>query len=93
LWLKPLISSLERQKQVDLCEFKASLVYRASSRIARARQRNLVSKNQTKPTNQSTMSLPHQTNIFQPIATVMLNKEKLKPLSLKSGMRQGGPFY
>jgi hypothetical protein len=29
---------------VDLCEFKASLVYRVSSRTARATQRNPVSK-------------------------------------------------
>ena len=29
--------------EADLCEFKASLVYKASSRTARARQRNPVS--------------------------------------------------
>ncbi|CAO2577223.1 hypothetical protein LEMLEM_LOCUS19 [Lemmus lemmus] len=28
----PLIPALGRQRQADLCEFKASLVYRASSR-------------------------------------------------------------
>jgi hypothetical protein len=28
----PLISTLRRQKQADLCEFKASVVYRVSSR-------------------------------------------------------------
>ena len=28
----PLIPALWRQRQVDLCEFEASLVYRASSR-------------------------------------------------------------
>ena len=39
-----LISALGRQRQVDLCEFKSSLVYKASSRIARATQRNPVSK-------------------------------------------------
>jgi hypothetical protein len=33
---------------VDLCEFEASLVYRVSSRIARATQRNPVLKNKTK---------------------------------------------
>ena len=45
----PLIPALERQKQVDIYEFKASLVYRASSRTARAvTQRNPVSKNKTK---------------------------------------------
>ena len=32
----PLISALGRQKQADLCEFKASLVYIVSSRTARA---------------------------------------------------------
>ena len=31
----PLIPALGRQRQVDLCEFKASLVYRACSRTAR----------------------------------------------------------
>jgi hypothetical protein len=30
--------------QVDLCEFKVSIVFRVSSRTARAIQRNLVSK-------------------------------------------------
>ena len=30
----PVISALGRPKQVDLCEFKASLVYRASSRTS-----------------------------------------------------------
>ena len=31
-----------KQRQVGLCEFEASLVYRVSSRIARAIQRNSV---------------------------------------------------
>ena len=31
-WLTPLIPALGRQRQMDLCEFEASLVYRASSR-------------------------------------------------------------
>jgi hypothetical protein len=48
-WLMPLILAFGRQRQTDLCEFDASLVYRASSRIARAPQRNPVSKqNETK---------------------------------------------
>jgi uncharacterized membrane protein YjgN (DUF898 family) len=34
--------ALWRQKQMDLCEFQASLVYRTSSRTARATQRNPV---------------------------------------------------
>ena len=40
----PLIPALRRQRQVDLCEFEASLVYRVSSRTARATQRNPVKK-------------------------------------------------
>ena len=45
----PLIPAFGRQKQVELCEFEASLVYRTSSRTARAvTQRNPVSK-QNKP--------------------------------------------
>ena len=31
-WHIPLIPALRRQRHVDLCEFEASLVYRASSR-------------------------------------------------------------
>ena len=51
-WCIPLIPELQRQRQVDLCEFETSLVYRASSRIARATQKNPVSKTKpTKPTN------------------------------------------
>jgi hypothetical protein len=44
----------QRQRQVDRHKFQASLVYRVSSKIARATQRNLVLKNKTKtkPTNQ-----------------------------------------
>ena len=49
-----LIPALQRQKQRqryrqgDLSEFEASMVYRASSRIVRATQKNAVSKNKTK---------------------------------------------
>ena len=48
-----MIPALRRQRQVDLCEFEASLVYKASSRTARAvTQRNpVLEKNgrKTKP--------------------------------------------
>ena len=41
----PLIPVLRRQRQVDICKFKASLVYKVSSRTARAvTQRNPVSE-------------------------------------------------
>jgi hypothetical protein len=43
------MGALGRQRQMDLCEFEASLVYKASSRTARAMQTNLASKqNKTK---------------------------------------------
>ena len=47
-WHTPLSPALGSQRQADLCEFKASLVYRMSSRTARATQRNPVLKNQKK---------------------------------------------
>lgn len=40
----PLITALRRKRQKDVCELEASLVCRASSRTARAAQRNPVSK-------------------------------------------------
>ena len=39
-WHTPLIPALLGQRQEELCEFKASLVYRVSSRTARLTQRN-----------------------------------------------------
>jgi hypothetical protein len=36
--------ALKRQRQVDLCEFKANLVYKESSRTDRATWRNSASK-------------------------------------------------
>ena len=41
-------SALYRQRQTDLYEFKASLVYRVSSRTARAEQRNPILKKKIK---------------------------------------------
>jgi hypothetical protein len=41
----PLISELERQRQVNLCKFKASLVNIAGSRTASVLIREPVSKN------------------------------------------------
>ena len=52
----PLIPALARQRQVDLWEFEASLVYKVSSRTARAvKQRNPVLKN--KKQKQSTFTV------------------------------------
>jgi hypothetical protein len=48
--VRALTPALRMQRQVNLCELEASLVYRVSSRTARATQRNPVS-NKTKQTN------------------------------------------
>lgn len=37
-WCTTLVPAMERQKQVGLCKFKVSLVYIASSQLARATQ-------------------------------------------------------
>jgi hypothetical protein len=42
--LKPLIPAHRKQREANLSELEASLVYRASSRTVRATQRNPVSK-------------------------------------------------
>ena len=48
----PLIPALRRQRQEELCELKASLVYSVSSRIARATQGNPVSEKEKKKSAQ-----------------------------------------
>ena len=40
----PLVPAPGRQRQVNFCEFKASLIYRVSSRITKDTQRNPVKK-------------------------------------------------
>ena len=52
VYYAPLIPTLGRQRQVDFCEFEASMVYIVSSRPARATQRDPVSKQ-----NQSVKSI------------------------------------
>jgi hypothetical protein len=47
-WIMSLIPEFRRQRQVDLCEFKAGLVYRISSRTARDTQKDPVSKKKKK---------------------------------------------
>lgn len=42
-WYMPLTSALSRQRQAELWEFEANLVYTVSLRTAKATQRNLVS--------------------------------------------------
>ena len=54
-WLMPLIITvLQRQRPVDLSDFEASLVYKASSRTARTvTQRNPPSNKQTNKTTKT----------------------------------------
>jgi hypothetical protein len=42
----PLIPAFRRQRQAELCESEANLIYRVNSRTAGATQRNSVSKRQ-----------------------------------------------
>jgi hypothetical protein len=63
-------STQEAERYLDLCEFKASLVYRVSSRTARATQRNPVSKNQkekqkTKNNNNKTKGANKRLKIYR----------------------------
>ena len=55
-WRTPLIRVLRRQRQADLCEFEASLAYRASSRTDRI-QRNPVSKCKQKRKEEKTQTI------------------------------------
>ena len=45
-WRTPLTPALGRQRQVNLGEFEASLVYKVSSRLLKGTRRNPVSKDQ-----------------------------------------------
>ena len=51
------MSACGRQRQVDFHEFKASLIYKLSSRRARAIQRNPVSKNNQSNKQKDTLTL------------------------------------
>lgn len=47
-WFTPLMPALRRKRQVELCEFKANLVYIVNSREARVTQKYCVSSNDRK---------------------------------------------
>jgi hypothetical protein len=51
----PLLPVLGRQRQEDLCEFEASLVYIMSSRTARAIWRDPISKEKKKRKKKETI--------------------------------------
>jgi hypothetical protein len=62
-WHTPLTLALQRQRrQADLCEFKASLIYRVSFRTDRATKRNPVSNqiNKNPETTKLTRALPSE---------------------------------
>ena len=64
-----LILALRRQRQVDLYEFKVSLVYRVSSKTARATQRSPVLENSNK--RQGLILSAHHTVVYSSVAFVL----------------------
>lgn len=58
------LSPWETDSQIS--EFKANLVYKASSKVARATQRNPVSKSQKHPTSKITLPKPFCTFFYSP---------------------------
>ena len=71
----PLIPALGRQRQVDLNEFEASLVYKASSRTARTvTHRNPLSQKQNKT---KTLSLKNKTKQKQKQTNKKKNKTQI----------------
>ena len=66
------IPRTQRQGQADYCEFKVSLVYRTSSSIAKATQRNPVSKKPTnQPENKPTMTIPRESVCYREVLCVL----------------------
>lgn len=63
----PFIPTLGRQRQLDLCEFKTSLVYIVSSRLARVSQSDPVSR--TKQSKQKQTNKQNPTNHHQQYKT------------------------
>lgn len=56
----PLVPTFSRQRQGELCEFKAGLFYKVSSRTTRAIQTNPVSKNN----NNNNKEVPRISNVL-----------------------------
>jgi hypothetical protein len=69
------LPALERQKQVALCEFEASVVYRTSFSTARDTQRNHASKQQ------------QQTETNQQTKTSNINKNKTTKKEISRDLR------
>jgi hypothetical protein len=83
-WHTSLIPAIVRQRQADLCKFKASLVYKSSLRRARTIQRNLVSKtkqkqpNKNNPPNQLTKQKQNKTKQKHPPNQLTKQKKQNK---------------
>jgi hypothetical protein len=61
VYLSIIINKLKKKKEAEAgCEFKASLVYKVSSWLARIIQKDPVSKQTNKQTNTDSMSLQDQ---------------------------------
>lgn len=72
----PLVLALGRERQVDLCEFEASLAYRSSSRTARE---ILLKKNKTKQkTNKTKQKTPKSKKQKIPTKTNKQTQNKIK---------------
>ena len=69
----PLIPALGSQRQVDLCEFEASLVYKGGSRIARATQRNPVSEKQKNQTGEMAQRLRARAVLLEVLSSIPSN--------------------
>lgn len=78
-----MILALGRQRQVDLCEFEDSLVYRTSSRIVKAIQRNPVAENQTKP-NKKAQTKSKETNNQKTKITLFFLKSLMPLIVVRS---------
>ena len=66
--------ALGRQRQADFCEFKASLVYKASSRTAGVTQRNSVSK--TKRERERVLNYPEQNEVQNPTEGIITEEKR-----------------
>ena len=80
----------ERQSQVDLCDFKAILIYRVSSRTAGATQRNPVSQMQNKQKRTRIHYSVIIKKLFLPSkkATLQGEREEWKKVFQASGTRE-----
>ena len=85
-WCAPLIPTLGRQRQADLCEFKFSLVYITSSRTVQSElHREKMSKRKEKETLHAALqeldipfNMPTHTHTHTHIHTHKIKTKKLK---------------